>query len=158
MFKVMTISHGLRLWISGRRCNAHLFLIGSVVDSFLLTVLLRSVIDSLPVIGVEWYFLRTLLLSFSKNSGVVTFPFVNFCTGCWTVPFQSLMEASTFSQLEWTTTMQCTTVTLKQLVHMRKYIQGHDHLGPEGTAVEILFGSSSILGRIESFGLHSEFQ
>ena len=36
--------------------------------------------------------------------------------------------------------MQWTTVTSKQLVHMRKYIQGHDHLGPEETAVEVLFG------------------
>jgi len=54
--------------------------------------------------------------------------------------------------------MQWTTVTSKQLVHMRKYIQGHDHLGPEEIAVEVVFGSSSILGRMESFGLYAEFQ
>lgn len=49
-----------RLWISCRRFNVHLFLIGPVVNSFLLTVLMRSIIDSLPVIGVEWYLPRTL--------------------------------------------------------------------------------------------------
>lgn len=84
--------------------------------------------------------------------------FINYCAGCRTILFQSLMEVLTFPQLEQTTTMQGTTVTLTQLVHMRKYIQGHDHLGPEETAVEVLFGSSSILGRMESFGLYSEFQ
>lgn len=49
-------------------------------------------------------------------------------------------------------------VTIKQLVHMRKYIRGHDYLSLEEMAVEVLFGSSSILGWMESFGLYSEFQ
>lgn len=49
-------------------------------------------------------------------------------------------------------------VTNRQLVHMRKYAQGHDHLGLKETAVGVLFGSSFNLGWAESFGLYSEFQ
>lgn len=49
-------------------------------------------------------------------------------------------------------------VTNRQLVHMRKYTQGHDHLGLKETAVGVLFGSSFNLGWAESFGLYSEFQ
>ena len=49
-------------------------------------------------------------------------------------------------------------VTNRQLVHMRKYTQGHDHLGLKETAVGVLFGSSFNLGWAESFGLYSELR
>lgn len=47
------------------------------------------------------------------------------------------------------------TVTSKHLVHIRKYIQV---VTIKETAVEVLFGSSCILGWMESSGLHSKIQ
>lgn len=49
-------------------------------------------------------------------------------------------------------------MTTKLLVHISKYIQGHDHLSLEETAVDVLFGSSFIWDWMESFELDSEFQ
>lgn len=47
----------LRGWSSSRRCDVHLSLLGPVIeDSFLLMILvLGSVMDSFPMIDVEWY-------------------------------------------------------------------------------------------------------
>lgn len=39
-----------------------------------------------------------------------------------------------------------------------KIHSSRDHLGLDETAVEVLFGSSSILGWMESFGLYAKFQ
>lgn len=39
-----------------------------------------------------------------------------------------------------------------------KIHSSRDHLGLDETAVEVLFGSSSILGWMESFGLNAKFQ
>lgn len=47
-------------------------------------------------------------------------------------------------------------VTTRQLVQMRKYVQDRDHLGLEETAVDVLFGSSFNLGWMESFRLYSD--
>ena len=55
--------------ISWKRWSVHFFLLGPVVDSFLLTALpLRCVSGNIPIINVEWYLPRTPLSGLSTPS------------------------------------------------------------------------------------------